>query len=98
MEDILKSKRRISSIIVNGQGHVTGYTTKKYKSTDTKYNLSGVTLGAVTNGVSVIDTLKTAAGADAGTSVFNLVSGNPTNLSISGNGTTITMDLVWGSF
>ena len=88
----------ISSITVNDQGHVTAYTTKKYKSTDTKYTLSGATVAAVTNGVSITDTLKTTGGAAAGTSAFSIVSSNPTNLTVSGSGTAVSLGLVWETF
>lgn len=88
----------ISSITVNDQGHVTAYTTKRYKSTDTKYALSGATVAAVTNGVSITDTLKTTGGVAAGTSAFSIVSSNPTNLTVSGSGTEVSLGLVWGTF
>ena len=91
----------ISSITVNDQGHVTAYTTKKYKSTntDTKYTLSGATVGEVTNGVSITDTLKTTVGEASGTSAFNIISSNPTNLTVSkGTGAQVSLGLVWGTF
>lgn len=88
----------ISSITVNDQGHVTAYTTKKYKSTDTKYTLSGATIEKVDSGVKITDTLKTTEDAISGTSAFTIKSSNLTNLTVSGTGTEVSLGLVWGTF
>lgn len=89
----------VTGVSSNAQGHITSITTQKYKTTDndTKYALSGATVAEIENGVSVTDALKTTAGADAGTSTFNLVSANNNLIVEEANGN-IQLNLTWGTF
>lgn len=87
----------VTSLLSDAKGHVTGATTTTVTlPAETIYTLSGAKLEAVTGGVKVTDTLTGKDGKET-TSVFSLVSSND-NLKVNASGTTITMDLVWGTF
>lgn len=87
----------IDSITVNGQGHVTAFTTKKYKVKDT--HVTGVThtveQTANTNIAKINTTVTDGQGTTTAANV-SLTGGSSVKLSTSSNN--ITIDMVWGSF
>ena len=64
---------------------------------DTNYELSGATVSADNNVVTVVDTLKTTDGEAAGTSTFQIGSEN-TSIELGAEGNKININLVWGEF
>lgn len=88
----------VTGVTSNDQGHITAITTQRYKAVDTKYALSGATISAAGNVATVIDTLKTDGGADAGTSTFKLGASANSNLQVTASSTQISLGLVWGTF
>lgn len=91
----------VTGFVSDSHGHVTEVNTTKFTlptDNDTQYQLSGATLGTIDNGVSITDTLQDKSGHAAGTSVFNIVSTNTTNLQVSASGANVQLSLVWGEF
>lgn len=92
----------VTGITDDGYGHLDNITTTTYTMPkNSTYTLSGATVtstGAVNTiggTATVVDTLKDDAGTESGTSTFALKS---STMSVSASGTTITADLIWGSF
>ena len=92
----------VTGITDDGYGHLNDITTTTYTMPkNSTYTLSGATVtstgSATTIGgtATVVGTLKDDAGTNSGTSTFAL---NSNTMSISASGTTITADLIWGSF
>lgn len=92
----------VTGITDDGYGHLDNITTTTYTMPkNSTYTLSGATVtstGAVNTiggTATVVDTLKDDAGTKSGTSTFALKS---STMSVSASGTTITADLIWGSF
>jgi hypothetical protein len=84
---------------VNAQGHVGAFTTQKYKIIDTTYLLNEATTENVENENAAIatTTLKTATGADAGSSAIKIASDN-NHLVVNAADNQINLGLVWGTF
>jgi hypothetical protein len=82
-------------------GHVTGYTVSKYKlpaDKDTTYTLSGAIAKEGTNGVKITDTLTDNVSGNTDTKSEFVLKSDNTNLTVTAAATTVTIDLVWGSF
>lgn len=89
----------ITDMTVNAQGHVEAFTTQKYKIIDTTYLLNEATTENVENENAAIatTTLKTATGADAGSSTIKIASDN-NHLVVNAADNQINLGLVWGTF
>ena len=85
-----------SQFVIDSTGHVASYKEDSY--TILGYGLSGATVSATDNVVTVTDTLTASDGGDAGTSVFKIDVSAADNLNATVSGNTITMKLEWGTF
>ena len=85
----------ITSITKDSQGHVTNYKlTPITIPTAVTYSIANPEFGKVTGGYSVTTTL-TGSGGSESTSMFSLASDS---LKISNSGTTLAVNLEWGTF
>lgn len=87
----------VTGVTVNGQGHVTAYTTNKYSVTDTQYELSGDVVSAANNVATAVTSLKTKAGENAGSATLKVASNN-SHLTVTASDNQINLGLVWGTF
>lgn len=85
-----------SQFVIDSTGHVASYKEDSY--TILGYGLSGATVSASNNVVTVTDTLTASDGGPAGTSVFKIDVSAADNLNATVSGNTITMKLEWGTF
>lgn len=85
-----------TGVVTDSTGHVTGYNTRTFKlpsDNNTTYALSA-SASKNDNTVTITNTLK----PNNGTTTYGTFALKSNNLSVSNSGTTVTMDLVWGSF
>lgn len=108
--EILESNKcftAVTGVNKDNYGHITGYTVSKYKlpvDKDTTYTLSGTVTAEGVNSVKITDTLTDNVSGNADTKSEFVLKSDNTNLTVAAtaatndNPSTVTIDLVWGTF
>jgi hypothetical protein len=94
----------VVEVTTDSSGHITGVKTQNFKVTDTASAVSAVTFAAATatadgaTTATITNTVTTKDGGDNETTKTATFAIKSSSLNVSASGSTVTMDMVWGSF